>query len=148
MKLAFHKGAGLLSRLIEYGTHSEYSHVELLFEGDGRAFSARAERSPAVDIIVPDFSDGRWDFVQIPGRYSEAAARAWAEQQRGKGYDWAADFAFAIPHLPDDPAHKLICSGSCTAALQQTGLFREFRPDQVSPGQLYVMAMVLQEVAA
>lgn len=145
MKLAFHKGTEAISRVIEYGTHSPYSHAELVFS-DNMSFSARAERTPAVDIIPFDGSDGLWDFVEIPAtHYAEAPVRAWCETQKGKGYDWAADIAFPLPFVHDD-AHRLMCSGSCTAALQQVGLFKAFTPAQVSPGQLWVMATVLREV--
>lgn len=146
MKLAFHKGTGVFSRLIRYGTHSPYSHVELVFS-DGLSFSARAERHPAVDIITPDFSDGLWDFVEIPSKYTESKARAWAEEQKGKSYDWAADIAFALPFVDQDD-QKLICSGSCTASLQAAGAFKGFSPEEVSPGQLYVMAVVLKDALA
>ena len=144
MKLAFHKGDAVLSRIIEYGTHGPYSHVELVFS-DGLSFSARAELNPAVNIITPDFSDQLWDFIEIPAKYPEQPARAWAELQKGKGYDWAADFAFPMPWIKDD-THKLMCASSCTLALQQAGLFRDFLPSQVSPVQLAVMAKVLNEV--
>jgi hypothetical protein len=144
MKLAFHKGTGVLSRAIEYGTHSKYSHVELVFS-DGMAFSARAERKPAVDIIPFDGSDGLWDFIEIPHYYDEMIVRPWAEKQRGKGYDWGADISFALPFVHTD-AHKLMCASSCTTALQLAGLFTDFIPAEVSPGQLYVMAKVVWEL--
>src|ERR1041384_603850 len=127
MKLAFHKGSAIFSRAIEYGTHSPYSHAELLFS-DGLSFSARAERTPAVDIIAPEF-DRAWDFVTIPERYDEPAVRQWCEAQRGKGYDWAEDIAFVLPFIKED-SNKLMCSGCCTAALQRAGLFKSFTPSK------------------
>jgi hypothetical protein len=143
MKLAFHKGHGPEGELICYVTHSVYSHAELVF-ADGMSVSARAERVPAVDIITPDFGDGRWDFVEIPGQFDEIPVRVWAEAQRGRGYDWAADVAFVLPNVRDARS-MLMCSGSCTAALQHCGLFLDFVPATVSPGQLWVMATVLRE---
>jgi len=145
MKLAFHKGAGILSVAIEYGTHSPYSHVELVFT-DGVAFSARAEKTPAVNLLPFDGSDKLWDFVEIPSKYPEAPVRAWAQAQTGRGYDWAADIGFALPFLPDE-RNDLMCSGSCVLALQQDGIFPGFLAREVSPGQLYSMALVLAEAS-
>lgn len=143
MKLAFHKGTGILSRAIEYGTHSPYSHVELIFS-DGMSFSARAELSPAVNIIP--FNAGsnpnEWDFIDLPARLNEPKIRAWAELQKGKGYDWGADFSFPLPFIKSDES-KLMCASSCTMAIQQDGVFKGFVPCEVSPGQLSVMARVL-----
>jgi hypothetical protein len=147
MKLAFHKGTGATGELICYVTHSVYSHVELVFS-DGKSFSARAERTPAVDILVPTyFTDGKWEFIDIPAQFDERPVRAWAELQCGRGYDWGADIAFVLPSVRDQ-RKMLMCSGSCATALQQCGLFLDFVPATVSPGQLFVMATVLREVGA
>ena len=145
MLLAFKRGKSAISRAIEYGTHSPYSHVELIF-ADNKAFSARAERKPAVAIIDFTPGDDEWDIERVEGA-NETAARTWAEKHCGEAYNWADIEHFVIPAIvPGDG--KLICSASCVAALKAGGIFDFATPCDISPGALYLMAAARNDAQA
>jgi hypothetical protein len=78
VKLASYKATrpglpGLFNRVVRWWLHGEYSHCELVFS-DGASFScSKLDGGPRFKYIK--FDPAHWDFVPVPARYNEDAAR-------------------------------------------------------------------------
>jgi len=94
-------------------TGSPYSHCELVI--NGVCWSASA-RDGGVRGKVIDLHSGRWDVIDLPDSFSEAAALAWFREHDGARYDWAGVMRFAVPFLPLSVG-RWFCSEACAAAL-------------------------------
>lgn len=78
MKLASYKATrtglpGVFNRAVRWWLHGPYSHTELVFS-DGASFScSKMDGGPRFKQMV--FDPEHWDFVPVPARYNEDAAR-------------------------------------------------------------------------
>jgi hypothetical protein len=146
LQLVFYEGSQpktFAERVIATRTRSRFVHAELLFS-DGRSFSARAGRTPAVDVIRFPLQTDRCMFVCAPAVAHEDHIRKWCETQIGKRYDYFGLFlGFALPaglHWNDD--QDLWCSEAVTLAMQSDGWMPGDDP-YIDPGALFARCMRL-----
>jgi hypothetical protein len=139
-KAAFFKGThaglpGIYNRAVRLRGRGPYSHVELVFS-DGMAASS-SYMDGGVRFKQIDFSDGNWDFVDLPAAW-EPAARQWFTDHLGKAYDLMGNVFLAVGFFPDS-ADKYFCSEAAGAAL---GIHEPFR---FEPNTLYPVLVRLAE---
>lgn len=137
MKLAFYKATNenLFGKAIAWWTKGPYSHVELVFS-NGMSFSS-SSRDGGTRWKRIDYSDGKWDLVEIPvNAVDEARIARWCDSVCGAKYDWDGIFGFVIPFWRQH-ANDWFCSEVCTAALQRVGLLSGVNPASTSPSKLY-----------
>lgn len=143
MKILLHSGPGLISRLIKWQTDSDYNHASLLFS-DGTVIEAREFKgvvhTPLADIReAVRRSKGKLRVeiheLNIFGLH-ENRARAFAEAQVDKPYDYAAIGRF-LSRGRGVTNEKWFCSELAYAATEVGGISL-LRSDawRVAPGDL------------
>jgi hypothetical protein len=130
--LAFYKGKGLFGdKLIRWWTKSDYSHTELVINGQSYSASERkGEKGARVKSIV--FNPDHWDFVEIEAD-TDYALKVFTKH-KGKGYDWLGILFSQILPLNLDHPSRVFCSELNAAML---GLDK---PASYSPEKLYQWA--------
>lgn len=140
LTIALHRGRGLLSRLIQWQTRSEYSHASLQLP-DGLCVEARegvGVRALPELAIAPGESV---DLFRVEGvtATQHAEIAAFARAQLGKPYDYTMVARFVSRRQESRASRgKWFCSELVYAACQQAGvvLLRDTEPWEVSPGLL------------
>jgi hypothetical protein len=129
-KIAFFKGEGslkarLFGYVVRWWDRGHYSHCELIFSDglSGTAFSG------GVVLRQRTFSDGEWDYIDLP-THLESAARKWFQDHEGKSYDYVGLLRFVFGFLSPS-RDKWFCSRACADALGLMDGWRE------SPNGLY-----------
>ncbi len=136
--LAFYKAPGTwVNRLIRVVTRSPYSHVELVFPGEG-CFSADSRELKAVRFKTMPLPAEKWDVVEIPCTDAQAnAAMEFCLEERNAPYDWLGVARFVLPFFRQHP-QAWFCSEVCAAALQCAGLLPAgLKSWKLSPADLY-----------
>jgi hypothetical protein len=133
LRVAFYKAirpgiAGIYSHGVRIVTKSIYSHCELIFTDIGDAASA-SYMDKGVRFKKIDFTDGNWDFIDLPDSFAENAWK-WFEEHEGQPYDLLGNLHFVISVVGDDK-EKWFCSEAIAASL---GMENAWRFD---PGTLY-----------
>lgn len=111
MKVAFYKGKSLTSKLIKWKTRGPYSHASIIF-GNGDILEAW-ESTNSVRYIK-NLSDGHTpgtevDIFDITLPVDETAARAFADAQLGKKYEYRLIAKFITNTNGNNP-DKWVCS--------------------------------------
>ena len=63
MIICLHKGKGVVSRMIKWGTRGEYSHASILMDGVGTIFEAREGKG--VRVWNVDYGDDDIDYFYL-----------------------------------------------------------------------------------
>lgn len=133
MKVAFYKDrTQFLDSLIAWWTRGPYSHIELVFERDGKTLCASSSpRDGGVRIKEIELDPNRWDVIEIQG-YDEQKAIKWFSSRVGAKYDFVGLFGFVVSPLPEDRL-KYFCSEAIAYALGYADGWR------FSPNSLYAV---------
>lgn len=131
------RAPGIFSWLIRQWTRSEFSHSEVLLNGN-TMFSAVEGIGVRKVLVAEDFDPKKWTIVHVPTDTSEdIKTYHWCEEQLGDPYDWAGIFFCQVFKFGRQHQSRWFCSEFCTAALQSIGRFPGVKPYQQSPGKLY-----------
>lgn len=103
-------------------TRSDYSHCELVFEGQdlyGESLCASSSgRDGGVRWARINLGSGHWDVYPVTvTAEQEAAAHLWFSQNAGDPYDWLGLLWFVLPIRAFDQPSRYFCSESIAAAL-------------------------------
>lgn len=134
--IACHKGSSLVSRLIEWQTRGDYSHVSLVLP-DGRQIEAWSDGVHINDTF--DLHGSSVDFFTVDATADQVASMvAFAQQEVGCKYDWWGDACFVTRTHPNPSDNRWFCSELAYAALAAGGinLFRNTQAWEVSPAML------------
>lgn len=138
MQLAFYKGKsdGFFGKAIKWWTKSEFSHVEILFQG-GVSWSSSFKDGGVRFKRIPANAN-KWIYVDMPmvEPAAEATIRAWCASKIGSAYGAWDCARFVLPFLRSRPS-QWFCSEAVLSALQSQWRFLNHRPDKISPGALY-----------
>lgn len=140
-----HDGATLVDKAIAWWTSGfkskfngewkkSYSHTEIVFS-DGVMISC-SPREGDVRAKKHIKSDAHWDYLDLSG-LDEETARAFADTQVGKKYDWLGVAGFVIGVRENEK--RWFCSELSTRVLQIGGCIKlgDITPARVSPNRLY-----------
>ncbi|MHA2263655.1 MAG: hypothetical protein ACXAEN_14765 [Candidatus Thorarchaeota archaeon] len=138
MQLAFYRGSsdGVFGKAIKWWTKSEFSHVEILFEGGVSWSSSLKDGGVRFKKIKAD--EGKWVYVDMPfiEPTAEFAIKAWAASKIGASYGMWDCAKFVLPFLRSKSS-QWFCSEAVLTALQSQWFLLNHRPDKISPGKLY-----------
>jgi hypothetical protein len=133
MKVAFYKDrTHFLDAAISWWTKGSYSHLELVFDQDGKTICASSSpRDGGVRTKEIELDPEHWDIIELKG-YDESAAAEWFVNHDGAKYDFAGLFGFVLSPLPEDRS-KYFCSEAVAYALGYKDAWR------FSPNSLYAV---------
>lgn len=142
IQVAFYKGSGsVFSKLIKIWTRSEYSHTELVIDGNWiTSYPSKGVLNRRLQD-TSDFNINEWDIITIDQyEYSSVSIlyRYLTDQSSCK-YDWFGIIFsqfFKIGYNQDD---KWFCSELVTKLLQILLVYKvlDLQPNKVSPQKLY-----------
>lgn len=144
-RMAFYKGtrpgmAGIYNRLVRLRGRGPYSHVELVFSDGMSASSSFSDGGVRFKAI--DYSEDKWDFIELPEAWEEYA-RTWFAHHYGEKYDVMGNVFLAVGFFGHSTG-KQFCSEAAAAALQIDQAFR------LEPNTLYpvIQRLVAVHVAS
>ena len=127
-------------KLIAWWTHGPYSHVEYVYEENGKYIECSASPKDGIVRCKPHKYDPIvWDYVElyISDRNYDIAKQFY-ESISGKKYDWAGILGFIIPVFRDRD-DMWFCSETVTNVMKIFGYkaFWTIDPSETSPNKLY-----------
>ncbi len=144
--LQFVTEANIGSWAIRLGTHSDFSHVDVVMS-DGRLLGARSDTAmPGVAIRKPDYAVfTRVQRVLLPVSFADA----WHEEtpfynflraQLGKPYDWKSIVGFVI-NRDWRETDSWFCSELVIAALETAGIVKvATTANRITPNDAFLLA--------
>jgi hypothetical protein len=135
MQIAFYKGKGdWKDSLIRYTTNSKYSHCELIFNSKQpeQWYSSSPRDNGTRFKEMPKTTN--WDYLSID--CNEQPIYQWCQTQQNMRYDWLGILSICLPIDLQNP-NRWFCSEICVAALQQQEILTQYKPQYISPGELY-----------
>jgi uncharacterized protein YycO len=145
VRILLHSGPGWIGDLIRWQTRGDYSHASVLFD-DGTVIESRefkGVRRLSIDDVGRDLATiaelriDVYEFAQpVPAERAQAA-RTFAEEQLGKGYDYFDIFAFLTRRRRHED-DAWFCSELASAIARVAGrpLFEHTEDWEVSPGMI------------
>jgi uncharacterized protein YycO len=140
ISLQFVTQKSLGSSLIRWGTHSDFSHVDVVLF-DGRLLGARNDTAvPGVCIRPANYAPfTRRQTVIVPTQ-EDRAFYSFLVDQLGKPYDWKAIVGFAVDRNWRDP-DSWFCSELVAAALEAAKIVKVQTPaNRISPNDVFLLA--------
>lgn len=140
MKVVFYSFANVSGTLSRWTTRSDWSHVDCLFD-DETVIGATKEG--VQKMYLSERLAGprkvrayRIDIINLP---NEPAAREFANDQVGCGYDWGAMIGMFLPakHLDLQDTNRWFCSELVAATINAGGVkIARYSSWRLSPGYL------------
>jgi len=135
--LAFKSENTINSKLIQWWTKSNYSHVEIII--DDYWVSSSPDQGGAYIHRLRPLSDN-WDYVTVKVNEENTPwAIQFANAQVGTKYDWLGVFFSQFLHINKQDNSKWFCSELVTVLLQimDNKQTKNLVPNEQSPGNLY-----------
>lgn len=138
VQIALFRGGDPIAKLVRWQTRAPYSHAALVLPGQVQVIESYPGRGVRVRRL--DYTD--WeniDLYDIEGMTPDLSRQciAFAERERGKGYDWRSVLRF-VSRTPARENGRWFCSELVFAACLHVGirLLARIEAHNVSPGHL------------
>ena len=139
VRLVFYQGVGLTGWAIRTVTWSDYDHVAMLLpDGSVLDVEPSAGVSEHAATRLPDATH-----AVLASDDVQRAALAWARQQEGDRYDWAATLGIAAHRDWREPG-AWMCSELLCRAFEVAGmpLLRADHVNRITPGDLLMSTLL------
>lgn len=137
-RVALFAGGDPIAWIVRWQTRAPYSHAALLMPCGQRVIEAY----PGVGVRIRHLGPEDWENItlfDIEGMTPDLSRQvlAFAERERGKGYDWRSVLRF-VSRTPARENGRWFCSELVYAALAHVGirLLERISAHNVSPGML------------
>lgn len=138
---AFYKGKGSwLDQIIRLWTRGKYSHVEVIFQENGRLkwYSAGTEYPYSVRAKYANIDPNKWDIIEVPiSEDKEAFAHNIAKSMIGHGYDWSGVFFSMVLRLNFHSPKRESCNEFTAKIAKAAGIDLSDDPNMYSPSKFY-----------